>query len=99
MHSAGIYRYYRKHRAHGWRRVSLPLAWGVLRLRAEIEWLRTRTWAEVPAIYPSSVIRSVADDTVSYEGWSKAPATAIRGDRHDGRCDPESDADRATDDA
>jgi N-acetylglucosaminyl-diphospho-decaprenol L-rhamnosyltransferase len=46
MHSAGIYRYYRKHRAHGWRRVSLPLAWGVLRLRAEIEWLRTRTWAD-----------------------------------------------------
>jgi N-acetylglucosaminyl-diphospho-decaprenol L-rhamnosyltransferase len=42
MHSIGIYRYYRKHRAHGWRRVTLPLAWVVLRLRAEVEWLRGR---------------------------------------------------------
>jgi N-acetylglucosaminyl-diphospho-decaprenol L-rhamnosyltransferase len=40
MHSMGIYRYYRKHRAGGWRRVTLPLAWAVLWLRAEIEWLR-----------------------------------------------------------
>lgn len=39
-HSMGIYRYYRKHRAYGWRRATLPLAWGVLRLRAEVEWLR-----------------------------------------------------------
>jgi N-acetylglucosaminyl-diphospho-decaprenol L-rhamnosyltransferase len=42
MHSMGIYRYYRKHRARGWRRVTLPLAWTVLRLRAEVEWLRGR---------------------------------------------------------
>jgi len=40
MHSASIYRYYRKHRAAGWRRFTLPLAWGALRLRAELEWLR-----------------------------------------------------------
>jgi N-acetylglucosaminyl-diphospho-decaprenol L-rhamnosyltransferase len=40
MHSSSIYRYYRKHRARGWRRVTLPLAWAVLRLRAEVEWLR-----------------------------------------------------------
>ena len=40
MHSMGIYRYYRKYRANGWRRATLPLAWGVLRLRAEVEWLR-----------------------------------------------------------
>jgi N-acetylglucosaminyl-diphospho-decaprenol L-rhamnosyltransferase len=40
MHSASIYRYYRKHRAAGWRRVTLPLAWLMLRLRAESEWLR-----------------------------------------------------------
>ena len=42
MHSMGVYRYYRKHRARGWRRVTLPLAWAVLRLRAEVEWLRGR---------------------------------------------------------
>jgi N-acetylglucosaminyl-diphospho-decaprenol L-rhamnosyltransferase len=42
MHSMGIYRYYRKHRAHSWRRVTLPLARVVLRLRAEVEWLRRR---------------------------------------------------------
>jgi N-acetylglucosaminyl-diphospho-decaprenol L-rhamnosyltransferase len=41
-HSMSIYRYYRKHRARGWRRVTLPLAWVVLRLRAEIEWVRGR---------------------------------------------------------
>jgi N-acetylglucosaminyl-diphospho-decaprenol L-rhamnosyltransferase len=40
MHSMSIYRYYRKHRALGWRRVTLPLAWAVLHLRAEIEYLR-----------------------------------------------------------
>jgi N-acetylglucosaminyl-diphospho-decaprenol L-rhamnosyltransferase len=42
MHSSSIYRYYRKHRAFGWRQVTLPLAWAVLRLRAEVEWLRGR---------------------------------------------------------
>jgi N-acetylglucosaminyl-diphospho-decaprenol L-rhamnosyltransferase len=42
MHSNSIYRYYRKHRASGWRRVTLPLAWGTLRLRAELEFLRRR---------------------------------------------------------
>lgn len=35
MHSTSIYRYFAKHRAHGWRRAALPLAWFVLRLRAE----------------------------------------------------------------
>jgi N-acetylglucosaminyl-diphospho-decaprenol L-rhamnosyltransferase len=43
MHSASIYRYYRKHRAAGWRRVTLPFAWAILRLRAEVEGLRTKT--------------------------------------------------------
>jgi hypothetical protein len=42
MHSMGIYRYYRKHRARGWRRATLPIAWVVLRTRAEVEWLRLR---------------------------------------------------------
>jgi N-acetylglucosaminyl-diphospho-decaprenol L-rhamnosyltransferase len=42
MHSTSIYRYYRKHRARGWRRATLPLAWLVLRVRAELEWLRGR---------------------------------------------------------
>jgi N-acetylglucosaminyl-diphospho-decaprenol L-rhamnosyltransferase len=41
-HSNSIYRYYRLHRASGWRRVTLPLAWIALRLRAELEWLRGR---------------------------------------------------------
>lgn len=41
-HSASVYRYYRKHRAPGWRRATLPLAWAALRLRAEIAWLRGR---------------------------------------------------------
>jgi N-acetylglucosaminyl-diphospho-decaprenol L-rhamnosyltransferase len=40
MHSASVYRYYRKHRALGWRRLTLPLAWTALRARAEIAWLR-----------------------------------------------------------
>jgi N-acetylglucosaminyl-diphospho-decaprenol L-rhamnosyltransferase len=40
MHSNSIYRYYRKHRAQGWRRVTLPFAWALLRLRAELEWIR-----------------------------------------------------------
>jgi len=42
MHSASIYRYYRKHRAVGWRKLTLPLAWMALRARAEIAWLRGR---------------------------------------------------------
>lgn len=42
MHSRSVYRYYRKHRAAGWRRATLPLAWGALRLRAEVAWLRGR---------------------------------------------------------
>jgi N-acetylglucosaminyl-diphospho-decaprenol L-rhamnosyltransferase len=42
MHSASIYRYYRAHRAPGWRRATLPLAWAALRVRAELEWLRSR---------------------------------------------------------
>ena len=42
MHSTSIYRYYRKHRAAGWRRLTLPLAWTALRARAEIAWLRGR---------------------------------------------------------
>jgi N-acetylglucosaminyl-diphospho-decaprenol L-rhamnosyltransferase len=39
-HSNSIYRYYRKHRAGGWRKVTLPFAWALLRLRAELEWIR-----------------------------------------------------------
>jgi N-acetylglucosaminyl-diphospho-decaprenol L-rhamnosyltransferase len=42
MHSRSVYRYYAKHRAHGWRRVTLPFAWAVLRARAEIAWVRGR---------------------------------------------------------
>ena len=42
MHSASVYRYYRKHRAVGPLRLSLPLARAALRLRAELEWLRRR---------------------------------------------------------
>lgn len=42
MHSMSIYRYYRKHRARGWRRVTLPFAWLALRLRAEVVSLRDR---------------------------------------------------------
>jgi N-acetylglucosaminyl-diphospho-decaprenol L-rhamnosyltransferase len=37
MHSDSIYRYYRTHRALGWRRLTLPVAWLALRLRAELE--------------------------------------------------------------
>ncbi|HXJ62517.1 MAG TPA: glycosyltransferase family 2 protein [Actinomycetota bacterium] len=36
IHSRSIYRYYRKHRARGWKRMFLPLAWVVLRARAEL---------------------------------------------------------------
>ena len=39
MHSASLYRYYRLHRAPGWRRVTLPLAWLALRVRAEVAWM------------------------------------------------------------
>jgi len=39
MHSSSLYRYYARHRAIGWRRVTLPVAWAVLRARAEIAWL------------------------------------------------------------
>ena len=39
MHSESLYRYYAKHRAGGWRRVTLPLAWAALRLRAELAWV------------------------------------------------------------
>jgi N-acetylglucosaminyl-diphospho-decaprenol L-rhamnosyltransferase len=39
MHSRSLYRYYAKHRAPGWRRVTLPLAWAALRLRAEVAWV------------------------------------------------------------
>jgi N-acetylglucosaminyl-diphospho-decaprenol L-rhamnosyltransferase len=42
MHSRSVYRYYRKHRAPGWRRITLPFAWVALRVRAEIAWLRGR---------------------------------------------------------
>jgi len=44
MHSTSAYRYYRKHRAVGWRRLTLPFAWSALRLRAELEWARARAW-------------------------------------------------------
>jgi hypothetical protein len=39
MHSRSLYRYYAKHRAPGWRRVTLPAAWLALRIRAELAWL------------------------------------------------------------
>jgi N-acetylglucosaminyl-diphospho-decaprenol L-rhamnosyltransferase len=42
MHSTSIYRYYRKHRTAGWRKLTLPLAWTALRARAEIVWLKGR---------------------------------------------------------
>ena len=42
MHSTSMYRYYAKHRAGGRRRLTLPLAWMVLRSRAEIAWLAGR---------------------------------------------------------
>jgi N-acetylglucosaminyl-diphospho-decaprenol L-rhamnosyltransferase len=38
-HSSSIYRYYARHRAPGWRRATLPLAWLALRARAELEWV------------------------------------------------------------
>jgi N-acetylglucosaminyl-diphospho-decaprenol L-rhamnosyltransferase len=45
MHSQSLYRYYRLHRASGWRRVTLPLAWLALRVRAEVAWLIGRVRA------------------------------------------------------
>jgi N-acetylglucosaminyl-diphospho-decaprenol L-rhamnosyltransferase len=42
MHSRSVYRYYAKHRARGWKRVTLPFAWAALRARAEIAWFRGR---------------------------------------------------------
>jgi len=42
MHSTSVYRYYRKHRAAGWRKLTLPFAWTALRARAEISWLMER---------------------------------------------------------
>lgn len=42
MHSQSIYRYFRKHRAAGWRRAALPFAWVALRARAELVALRNR---------------------------------------------------------
>jgi N-acetylglucosaminyl-diphospho-decaprenol L-rhamnosyltransferase len=41
-HSRGIYRYFATHRAPGWRKVLLPLAWVVLRLRAVLATVRGR---------------------------------------------------------
>jgi GT2 family glycosyltransferase len=42
MHSQSIYRYYGKHRAEGWQRATLPMAWVALRARAELVALRDR---------------------------------------------------------
>ena len=42
MHSQSMLRYYGKHRAHGWRKMTVPLAWAALTLRADLEWLRGR---------------------------------------------------------
>jgi N-acetylglucosaminyl-diphospho-decaprenol L-rhamnosyltransferase len=36
IHSQSVYRYFEKHHGHGWRRVLLPFAWLVLRIRAEL---------------------------------------------------------------
>lgn len=43
MQSDSLFRYYRLHRARGWRRVTLPFAWVALRARAEVAWL----WGKV----------------------------------------------------
>ena len=42
MHSRSVYRYYRLHRARGWKRMTLPLARGVLWARAQLAWARGR---------------------------------------------------------
>jgi N-acetylglucosaminyl-diphospho-decaprenol L-rhamnosyltransferase len=39
MHSDSLFRYYTRHRAQGWRRVTLPAVWLALRARAELSWL------------------------------------------------------------
>jgi N-acetylglucosaminyl-diphospho-decaprenol L-rhamnosyltransferase len=39
MHSDSLFRYYARHRAEGWRRVTLPAVWLALRARAELSWL------------------------------------------------------------
>jgi N-acetylglucosaminyl-diphospho-decaprenol L-rhamnosyltransferase len=36
IHSQSVYRYFEKHHSRGWRRGLLPLAWVVLRVRAEL---------------------------------------------------------------
>jgi N-acetylglucosaminyl-diphospho-decaprenol L-rhamnosyltransferase len=38
MHSTSLSRYYARHRAGGWRRVTLPMVWLALRVRAELAW-------------------------------------------------------------
>ncbi|HTG46365.1 MAG TPA: glycosyltransferase family 2 protein [Actinomycetota bacterium] len=38
MHAHSIYRYYRIHRAAGWRRLTLPFARAALRVQAELAW-------------------------------------------------------------
>jgi N-acetylglucosaminyl-diphospho-decaprenol L-rhamnosyltransferase len=45
IHSRSIYRYYRKHRARGWRRMFLPLARLALRARAELVSITRRSRA------------------------------------------------------
>lgn len=42
IHSTSVYRYFEKHHAWGWRRVLLPVAWAVLRVRAEVVSLADR---------------------------------------------------------
>jgi N-acetylglucosaminyl-diphospho-decaprenol L-rhamnosyltransferase len=42
MHSDSLFRYYARHRADGWRRVTLPSVWLALRARAELSWLLGR---------------------------------------------------------
>ncbi len=43
LHSRSIYRYYAKHQASGWRRLTLPFARTALRVRAEVAGLRARS--------------------------------------------------------
>lgn len=45
MHSRSAFRYFRKHRATGWRRALLPVAWAALRIRAEVAWFAVRAKA------------------------------------------------------
>lgn len=52
MHSQSIYRYYRKHRAPGWRRATLPFAWAALQARAEIVAFHDRLVARRSRIAP-----------------------------------------------